>query len=316
MIKNKKLKKVPFLQNDRVPYRNRSLKNLKGEKWAPVPGFEESYQISNYGRIKSLAREIQYGNGRIIRKKERIKLAGVSPAPNYIAGDYSFQLGAHCNEKGKVYHFSVARLVYHCFVKYLPDNETLIYIVQKDGNGLNCHYKNLLAVTPTEKEKRMYAQNRTTSPFRWLDMTESRIKATAANYEPVTQYDREGKRIGFYESIAAASKATGINASSISAMIRGISWTAGNFIWKRGKTKARISVDGHFNGWRATFKESRGKKVTQYSLEQKAISTYPSISDAAKETGISPIHISRVMRGKAKTAGGFIWRLKKHKSRL
>jgi hypothetical protein len=91
-------------------------------------------------------------------------------------------------------------------------------------------------------------------------------------------------------------------------MLREVSWSAGNFIWKRGKGKARINVKGHFDGWRATFKESRGKKVTQYTLDQKAIRTYASIADASKETGISHSHISRVMRGIEEKAGGFVWR--------
>lgn len=33
-----------------------SLENLPDEEWKPIEGYEESYAISNYGRIKSLER--------------------------------------------------------------------------------------------------------------------------------------------------------------------------------------------------------------------------------------------------------------------
>jgi NUMOD4 motif len=31
------------------PYRNRELKNIKGEKWKDIPELEEYFQISNFG---------------------------------------------------------------------------------------------------------------------------------------------------------------------------------------------------------------------------------------------------------------------------
>lgn len=41
------------------------------EVWKDVIGFEGIYKVSNYGRVKSLERDIDYGN-RICHRKERL----------------------------------------------------------------------------------------------------------------------------------------------------------------------------------------------------------------------------------------------------
>ena len=43
--------------SEKYPYQNHSLVNLPKEKWKDIVGFEGIYQISNYGRVKSLPRE-------------------------------------------------------------------------------------------------------------------------------------------------------------------------------------------------------------------------------------------------------------------
>lgn len=46
-----------------------NLNDLKNEIWKPIKGFEEKYDISNYGRIKSKERVIEQFNGYKICKK-------------------------------------------------------------------------------------------------------------------------------------------------------------------------------------------------------------------------------------------------------
>ena len=43
----------------KYPYQNLSLKDIKGEQWEDIPGFEDYYQVSNYGRFKGLDRWIE-----------------------------------------------------------------------------------------------------------------------------------------------------------------------------------------------------------------------------------------------------------------
>jgi len=46
-------------------YENTSLKNLQGETWKDVVGYEGLYEVSNLGRVKSLKKRI--GKGKWIR---------------------------------------------------------------------------------------------------------------------------------------------------------------------------------------------------------------------------------------------------------
>ena len=50
------------------------------------------------------------------------------------------------------------------------------------------------------------------------------------------------------------------------------------------------------------------KPVSQYSLTNSLITTYPSTAEASRQTGISNGCINECLHHKRKTAGGYIWR--------
>jgi hypothetical protein len=52
-------------------YKNLSLKDIPGEIWKDIEGFEGYYQVSNMGRVKSLEREVWNGRG-YYTKREKI----------------------------------------------------------------------------------------------------------------------------------------------------------------------------------------------------------------------------------------------------
>lgn len=213
--------RIPGLDDPDAPYRNKSLKNLRGERWENVPGIEGYYLISNYGRIKSLPRDILYSNGKLIHKKCRILMAGIMAAFNHFTEDYTYQLGICLQIENQKFHFSIARLVYHCFVEPFDLEDQAVIIVQKDGNGLNCYYMNLIAVDPTTKQKKIFLQKRGVSCFTWLDMKAIVQKDMERRLQTVSQYNTAGKRIRIYKSIKAASEATGASRSGISAVLAG-----------------------------------------------------------------------------------------------
>lgn len=58
------------------PYENLLIKKLKGEIWKDVKGYVGTYQVSNFGRVKSLDRIIfhprfhqQFIKGRLLKQK-------------------------------------------------------------------------------------------------------------------------------------------------------------------------------------------------------------------------------------------------------
>lgn len=152
------MKKIDYLNNANAPYRDKSLKNLKGEKWKAIPGVEGVFEISNFGRIKSLAKEIHYTNGKVIHRKESIIMAGISPAPNYYTGDFTYQLAANLTTGKKVCRFSIARFVYNCFVREIDLDDDSIKVIQTDGNGLNCYYKSQNSFINKEAKKNLHTQ--------------------------------------------------------------------------------------------------------------------------------------------------------------
>ena len=52
----------------------------------------------------------------------------------------------------------------------------------------------------------------------------------------------------------------------------------------------------------------RGTEIAQYSLDGKFIRTYPAVSVAARENGISRSGISNCLTGISKTSKGYIWK--------
>lgn len=69
-----------MLGEDIKYWKNLSLKNIEGEVWKDIPGFEGEYQASSYGRIKSLERYVEFErNGRLSKRliHEKIKAQNI-----------------------------------------------------------------------------------------------------------------------------------------------------------------------------------------------------------------------------------------------
>ena len=100
------------------------------EIWKDIPGYEGLYQVSNFGRVKSLRRP--YGNnGGIQWTKERI----LSPGKDK---DGYLQVNLHCN--GKQHQRKVHRLVAQAF---LPNMDNLPMVNHKDEDKTNNNVDNL-----------------------------------------------------------------------------------------------------------------------------------------------------------------------------
>ncbi len=99
---------------------------MKEEIWKDVEGYEGRYQVSNLGRIKSLARYIEttsrWGGNFYLLRKERIMKPGKSPNGYRIVTFHT---------DGKPKHFTVHRVVAMCF---LPNPNNLESINHKNGN--------------------------------------------------------------------------------------------------------------------------------------------------------------------------------------
>lgn len=207
------------------PYQNMSLSNIKGEKWKDIPGFEDQYQLSSYGRLKSLDRWVDYGMFDVFRRGRIKKLHTSGSAKNRHSLDLQMQL----HKEGHRYRFSVARLVYHLFVAPFDLEDHAFIVTRKDKDILNCHYKNLRLRSISDVAREGFATNRRASQFQ-------------LNSKPVTQYDSAGVMMATFADAKSAATATGVSQPYISGAAKTRHRMAGGYYWRYGKPKAKIKV--------------------------------------------------------------------------
>lgn len=106
------------------------------EIWKDVIGFEDSYQVSNYGNVRSKDRVIKMKDGRLLPLKGK-------PLPQYYkSGNSKVKNRAFVNlcKNCKGYTVLVSRLVAMAFI---PNPYNLPQVNHKDENPMNNHVDNL-----------------------------------------------------------------------------------------------------------------------------------------------------------------------------
>lgn len=114
----------------------------KIEIWKDVIGYEFSYQVSSFGRVKSLERIIKR-NSVFGDKKNKEKII----KPSITNGNY-YRLNLKKTNNTK--SFSIHRLV---ALHFIPNPENKPQVNHKDGDKLNNNYTNLEWVTSKENIK-------------------------------------------------------------------------------------------------------------------------------------------------------------------
>lgn len=183
------------------------------EVWIDIPQFKGSYQVSSFGRFRSIARTVRFG------KQERI-------IPEKIL---------RTSSKGNGYlkisilrkTYSAHRLVASVFVKNpLKYNQ----VNHKNGNKEDNRAENLEWVTSSQNHKHAYGiLNRKC-------YAKGRFGKDSNRAKPILQYANDGSFIAEYSSAAEASRIQKINESSIRQCIRGKIKLAGSFMWKEKKS--------------------------------------------------------------------------------
>lgn len=193
----------------------RPLNNTKSgfstmERWKDINGLEGRYQISNYGRVKSLQRFVyapQCGGSRKV--KERILRPRISKK-----GYCTISL----NKKDGGFASSVHRLV---AVYFIPNPEDKPQVNHKDENPSNNNILNLEWCT------RSYNINYGTCKERIGKANKNQLSTS----KKTAQYSKKGKLIKIYPSQKEAQR-DGFLQTNISACCLGKRKTAGGFIWK------------------------------------------------------------------------------------
>lgn len=176
------------------------------EIWKDIEGYEGIYQVSNFGRVKSLEREYsttRKGTYCIVHRKERIMKPQVWKHRNKI------QLR---NADGEIKTYRVATLVANAFVPNPENKPEIDHIIPVYMGGTDA------------------ADN-----LRWVTGEENRqnpLSCAINSARPVLQYDMEGNFIKKWDSAAQAGKELNIYRQHICAVCRGRKNRAGWFVWK------------------------------------------------------------------------------------
>ena len=184
------------------------------EVWKDIKNYEGHYQVSNYGRIKSVDKLVNSGlknNKKVLKKGKILKLFKMSNG---------YLVVGLCNgetQKSK----SVHRLVAEAFIPNLNNYKNINH---KDENKENNNVSNL------EWCDNLYNNIYGT----WLDRIAKKLINNPKISKKVNQYDKQGNFIKQWSSTMEAQRNTGINNTHISAccLNKKNYKTAGGYVWK------------------------------------------------------------------------------------
>lgn len=120
------------------------------EIWKPAEGYENFYQVSNYGRVKSIDRTETCKDGVVRFRKGKV----LKPHQNYNGYLWVSFCTNDIRKKKKIH-----RLVAQCFIPN-PDGKPQVNHI--DGDKHNNHVDNLEWVTPKENAHHAIENNLTT----------------------------------------------------------------------------------------------------------------------------------------------------------
>lgn len=172
------------------------------EIWRDIDGFIGKYQVSNYGRVKSLARLRESKGGCLCPVKEKILKPKVDD-DGYL--NYGLCIGKH--QKNKYIRVNV--LVYKTFIGSIPEGYDVHHIDQdKTNNSVDN-----LELIEHKKHSDLHSKDKS---------------------KPILQYTLDDKFVAEYESAFDASRQTGICRASISkcCLNKQYNKSAGGFVWK------------------------------------------------------------------------------------
>ena len=112
---------------------------MEGEIWKPILGYEGLYEISNFGRVKSLSREIIRSNSSFISKSKVLR-------QNIIDGRCIVMLYINKFRKNHKVHILVA-------AEFISNRVNGMEVNHIDGNPMNNHVSNLEWMTPINNKR-------------------------------------------------------------------------------------------------------------------------------------------------------------------
>ena len=165
------------------------------EIWKDIKGYEGLYQVSNLGRVKSLAKTVIYCNGKVYHYAETIM-----KLQEHRRG----YLKVGLKKDGLFRNVFVHRLVANAFI---PNSNNLSQVNHIDENPKNNRVDNL----------------------EWCDC---QYNVDYSLSKPVCQYDMQGNLLAVWKSMIEVDRVLGIPDTNIGKCCKGIYKQAGGYVWR------------------------------------------------------------------------------------
>lgn len=183
---------------------------LSFEEWKDVVGYEGYYQVSNYGRVKSIQRSVWNGKGYFINNGKILKQAKNKKGYPIV----------YLSKNAKQKTITVHRLVALAFI---PNSFKKPQVNHIDGNKENNYVENLEWCTNQENQEHAVKHG----------LNDHSLYQSGKKPKPVYQIDiKTNEVIAMYDSIAKATESIGFKSkSNIGACCRGLKKSVGGYKW-------------------------------------------------------------------------------------
>lgn len=176
------------------------------EIWRPIRGYENLYEVSNLGKVRSLDRLANRNGGTMLCKGRILKPLKTSNGYHQV----------DLYNDGKKIRFYVHRLVYEAFNGQIPEGMQVNHI---DEDKTNNRLDNINMMTPKENTN-------------WGTGNERRAKSKS---KPIIQLDLEGNFLAEFEGQNDAARKLNINPGCICRVLKGQRGHTHNFIFNYKK---------------------------------------------------------------------------------
>lgn len=199
------------------------------EIWKDIPEYKGLYQVSNFGRVKSLARIIIYKDGRKKTVPERILKPRKGGNNDYLC------VSLWINNKGN--NCFVHRLVAQCFLEPIEGKDIVNH---KDENKQNNHVSNLEFCNQSynvhygngiERNRNKHKSKKVSEETRKKMSEQRKGKPKYKIRIPIIQLDLQENFIREWDSATTASKELNLNKTSICMCCKGKQNQCGGHKW-------------------------------------------------------------------------------------